>query len=71
VGGGLYVTAHSPSNVEENQITHLVLREGHLWGQKDVAIPVSEIERIGRETVHLKLDKRRVAALPALRLSRL
>jgi hypothetical protein len=27
-------------------ITHLVLREGHLWGQRDVAIPVNAIERI-------------------------
>ena len=32
-------------------ITHLVLREGHLWGQKDVTIPVSQIERIEEDTV--------------------
>jgi uncharacterized protein YrrD len=38
-------------------ITHLVLREGHLWGQKDVTIPVSDIARIEEDTVHLKLDK--------------
>jgi sporulation protein YlmC with PRC-barrel domain len=47
-------------------ITHLIMREGHLWGQKDVTIPVSEIDRIEEDTVCLKLDKRRIAALPAI-----
>jgi hypothetical protein len=51
-------------------ITHLVLREGHLWGEQDVTIPVSEIDRIEEETVHLKLDKRQVEALPAIRVQR-
>jgi sporulation protein YlmC with PRC-barrel domain len=51
-------------------ITHLVLRESHLWGEKEVTIPVSEIDRIEEDTVHLKLDKRRVEALPALPVHR-
>lgn len=51
-------------------ITHLVLREGHLWGQKDVTIPVAAIERIEEGAVHLKLDKRAIAALPAVRVHR-
>ena len=38
-------------------ITHLVLREGHLWGQKDVTIPISQIDHIGEDTIYLKLDK--------------
>ena len=28
-----------------DRVTHLVLREGHLWG-KDVTIPLDQIERI-------------------------
>lgn len=52
-------------NQENGHITHLVLREGHIWGQKDVKIPVSQIDHIEEESVHLKLDKRSVAALPA------
>jgi sporulation protein YlmC with PRC-barrel domain len=48
------------------RITHLVLREGHLWGQKDVTVPVSEIDHIDEDTVYLKLDKRGVEALPAI-----
>ena len=46
-------------------ITHLVLREGHLWGQKNVTIPVAQIDRIEEDTVYLKLDKQTVAKLPA------
>jgi sporulation protein YlmC with PRC-barrel domain len=48
------------------RITHLVLREGHLWGQRDVTIPVSEIEHIEEDCVYLKLDKQGVEALPAV-----
>ncbi len=51
---------------ESDHITHLVLREGHLWGQKDVTIPVSEIGRIEENTVYLKIDKREIEALPAV-----
>jgi sporulation protein YlmC with PRC-barrel domain len=49
-----------------DHITHLVLREGHLWGQKDVTIPVSEIDRIGEDTVYLKIDKQRIEELPTV-----
>ena len=47
-------------------ITHLVLREGHLWGQKHVTIPVSQIARMAEGSVHLKLSKQQIEALPAL-----
>jgi PRC-barrel domain len=51
-------------------ITHLVLRKGHLWGERDVTIPVSEIERVTAEAVHLKLDKAAVNDLPAITVHR-
>jgi sporulation protein YlmC with PRC-barrel domain len=54
----------------DEHITHLVLREGHLWGQKDVTIPVSQIDRIEENTVYLKLDKRHIEALPAVPVRR-
>jgi uncharacterized protein YrrD len=57
-------------NPVNERITHLVLREGHLWGQREVTIPVSQIERIAEDTVYLKLDKRSVEALPAIRIQR-
>ncbi len=46
------------------RITHLVVREGHLWGQKDVTIPIEQIDRIEEDGVYLKLDKHGVVALP-------
>jgi len=51
-------------------ITHLVLREGHLWSQKDVTIPVSAIDRIEEDAVYLKLDKHAVEVLPAVPIKR-
>ena len=48
-------------------ITHLVLREGHLWDQKDVTIPVSGIDHIEEETIYLKLDKHNIESLPPAR----
>jgi sporulation protein YlmC with PRC-barrel domain len=53
-----------------DHITHLVLRKGHLWGQKDVTIPVSQIDRMEDETVYLKLDREAVGALPAVPVRR-
>ena len=51
-------------------ITHLVMREGHLWGTKDVAIPVSQIGRLEEDTVHVKLDKAGIEALPVIPIRR-
>jgi len=47
-------------------ITHLIMREGHLWGQKDVTLSVSEIDRVEDGTVYLKLSRDEVEALPAI-----
>jgi len=51
---------------QDKHITHLVLREGHLWGQRDVTIPALQIDHIEDDTVFLKLDKHAVASLPAV-----
>jgi hypothetical protein len=57
----------NPSN---GHISHLVLREGHLWGQKEVTIPVSHIERIEEEAVYLNLTRHDVEKLPAIPIRR-
>jgi sporulation protein YlmC with PRC-barrel domain len=51
-------------------ITHLVMRDGHLWEQEEVTLPVSAIERIEANTVFLKLAKEGVEALPAVPVKR-
>jgi uncharacterized protein YrrD len=55
---------------ENDVITHLILREGHLWGKKDVTIPVSEIDKIAEEAVYLKLDKKAIETLPTVPIRR-
>ena len=57
-------------NPENEHITHLVMREGHLWGQKDVTIPVSAIDHFDEDTVTLKLDKQEIEALPTIAVRR-
>jgi sporulation protein YlmC with PRC-barrel domain len=57
-------------DLSDGHITHLVLREGHLWGQKDVTIPVSEIQRIEEDTVYLKLNKHSIEKLPGIPVKR-
>lgn len=55
---------------ETYHITHIVLREGHLWGKKDVLIGVEHIQHIDNEGVHINLTKDEVAALPTFPIKR-
>jgi sporulation protein YlmC with PRC-barrel domain len=48
------------------RITHLVLRKGHLWGKRDVTIPLDQIERVEDDVVYLKLNKEAVGGLPSV-----
>jgi sporulation protein YlmC with PRC-barrel domain len=55
---------------ETSHITHLVLRRGHFWGERDVTIPVSQIARVEADVVYLKLDKKAVGDLPSVPVHR-
>jgi sporulation protein YlmC with PRC-barrel domain len=55
---------------DSGNITHLLMRKGHLWGKKDVAVPVSAIQVVGAVDVYLKIDKEAVSALPAVPVKR-
>jgi hypothetical protein len=57
-------------NPADDHISHLVLREGHLWGQKDVTIPIAEIDHIDEDAVYLKLNKQQIGALRAIPVHR-
>ena len=52
----------------DHHVTHLLLQEGHLWGRKQVAIPIGSAAQVGEE-VQVDLTKDEVGALPAVRLS--
>jgi hypothetical protein len=51
-------------------ITHLILTEGHLWGKKEISIPVDQIQSMEADGVRLKLSKKEVEALPELQIHR-
>jgi sporulation protein YlmC with PRC-barrel domain len=57
-------------NPKNSHITHLVMREGHLWGKKDVIIPLSAMGNTRDDTVFLKLDKHQIESLPTFPLKR-
>ncbi len=57
-------------NSENGHITHLVMREGHLWGQKDVIIPLSAMGETREDTLFLKLDKHQIESLPTFPMHR-
>jgi sporulation protein YlmC with PRC-barrel domain len=48
-----------------HHVTHVLLAEGHLWGRKDVAIPISAVTGV-EEGIQLKLSKQEVHDLPAV-----
>jgi hypothetical protein len=45
-------------------VTHVLLREGHAWGRKEVAIPIGAVTKIGTLLIHLSLTKHQVKDLP-------
>ena len=51
---------------ETEQITHLVLREGHLWGQKEVVVPLSVVDKVVQDSVYLTLDRETISAMLAV-----
>ncbi len=67
---------HSLGHVEafivdqDGQVTHFVLERGHLWGRRDVTIPIGAIARFETDVVTLSLSKDDVGELPTVRVSR-
>jgi sporulation protein YlmC with PRC-barrel domain len=49
-------------------VTHVLLQAGHLWGRKEVAIPIDAVERM-EDSVTVKLTKREIEELPAVDLT--
>lgn len=51
-------------------ITHVLLQEGHLWGRKEVAIPVSAVASTS-EGIQLTISKQEVQDLPPVDIDHL
>jgi hypothetical protein len=48
----------------DHQVTHVLLDEGHLWGKKEVSIPISAVTGVDDDGVRLSLTKAQIADLP-------
>ena len=54
----------------DEHITHFVLERGHLWGRKEVTIPIGAVARVESDAVYVALSKDEVGDLPAVRVGR-
>ena len=54
----------------DEHITHFVLERGHLWGRKEVTIPIGAVARVESDVVHVALSKDEIGALPTVRVGR-
>jgi hypothetical protein len=55
---------------DDQHVTHVLLQEGHLWGKKDVAIPIGAVTEVSADGVRLDLSKDQVRDLPPVELTR-
>jgi sporulation protein YlmC with PRC-barrel domain len=56
-------------DASDHHVTHVLLQEGHLWGRKDVAIPISAVAKVD-DGIWLKSTKQDVQDLPAVDIDR-
>jgi hypothetical protein len=54
----------------EHHISHVVLERGHLWGRREVTIPIGAVEKVETDEVVLRLSKDEVGKLPSHRMHR-
>ena len=54
--------------VDGDAITHLILERGHLWGKRDVTIPIASLASVKTDEVVLGISQHEVGALPSVRL---
>jgi uncharacterized membrane protein len=58
------------ADATSGKVTHFVLSKGHLLGDVDVTLSISQIERIEGSTIYLKLDKESIRMMPAIQARR-
>lgn len=50
----------------DDRITHVVLERGHVWGRREVTIPIGAVLRVHTDSITLTLTKDEVGDLPAV-----
>jgi sporulation protein YlmC with PRC-barrel domain len=52
-------------DAQDHHVTHVLLQEGHLWGRKEVSIPISAVTRVDNG-IRLNITKQDVQNLPSV-----
>jgi sporulation protein YlmC with PRC-barrel domain len=55
---------------DEDRVTHLVLERGHLWGRREVTVPIGAVARVESDSVTVGLSTDEIGALPAHKVHR-
>jgi hypothetical protein len=55
----------------DEKVTHILLDEGHLWGHKEVAIPIGAVTGMDEEDVTVRLTKEEIKHLPPIDVTEL
>jgi len=55
---------------EDDHITHFVLERGHLWGRREVTVPIGAVDSVESDVVTLELSKDEVGDLPSHKVHR-
>jgi len=56
--------------VDGDHITHFVLERGHLWGRREVTIPINLVTSVESDAVTIGLSKDEVGKLPVHKVHR-
>ncbi|MDR2986452.1 MAG: PRC-barrel domain-containing protein [Nocardiopsaceae bacterium] len=54
---------------DSRRVSHVLLAEGHLWGHKEVSIPISAVTGV-EDGIKLRLSKKEVSDLPPVAVDR-
>ncbi len=55
---------------KDHHVTHVLLEQGHLWGKREIAIPIGAVKEVAVEGVQLSLTRDEVRDLPPVDLAR-
>ncbi len=56
-------------NPAGEHVTHVLLQEGHRWGRKQVAIPISAVTGVDDDGISLNIAKQEVQDLPSVTIA--
>lgn len=51
----------------DDQISHLVLQQRHLWRRRRVSVPMSAVTKVETDSVNVRMTSRELKALPTMR----